>query len=187
MADRATKSGIALEAQQKIHSKYDQQLASQILQWLQNVTGLSDIDTSGDVDAFSTLLKDGKVLCQLANALEPGAVKKVNESKMAFKQMENISFFLAFAQKHIDKSELFQTVDLYEAQDPNAVLTCLSALARKADKFGKPSLGPKEAQSEKRNWTEEQLKQGDSIIGLQMGSNKGATASGINMGNFRHM
>ena len=82
---------------------------------------------------------------------------------------------------------MFQTVDLYEAQDPNAVLICLSALARKADKFGKPSVGPKESQAEKRNWTEEQLKQGDAIIGLQMGSNKGATAAGINMGNHRHM
>uniref|UniRef100_A0AC34FES9 Calponin-homology (CH) domain-containing protein n=1 Tax=Panagrolaimus sp. ES5 TaxID=591445 RepID=A0AC34FES9_9BILA len=187
MADRATKSGIALEFQQKIHSKYDEQLAAQLLQWLQNVTGLSDIDTSGNVDEFCSLLKDGKVLCQLANALESGSVKKVNESKLAFKQMENVSFFLQFAQKHIDKSELFQTCDLYEAQDPNAVLTCLSALARKADKFGKPSIGPKEAHGEKRNWTAEQLKQGDAIIGLQMGSNKGATASGLNMGNFRHM
>uniref|UniRef100_A0A7E4V9Y6 Calponin-homology (CH) domain-containing protein n=1 Tax=Panagrellus redivivus TaxID=6233 RepID=A0A7E4V9Y6_PANRE len=186
MADRATKSGIALEAQQKIHSKYDEQLAAQLLTWIQTVSGL-DIDTSGNVDNFLGLLKDGKVLCQLANALQAGSVKKVNESKMAFKLMENISFFLAFAQQHVDKSELFQTVDLFEGQDPNAVLICLSALARKASKFGKPTLGPKEAQGEKRAWTNEQLRAGDAIIGLQMGSNKGANASGINMGNSRHM
>jgi len=41
-------------------------------------------------------------------------VKKINESKLAFKEMENISFFLDFANKHISKTELFQTVDLYE-------------------------------------------------------------------------
>lgn len=44
-----------------------------------------------------------------------------------------------------------------------------------------------EAEGEKRNWTEEQLRASDGVIGLQMGSNKGATASGINMGNTRHM
>lgn len=32
---RAEKSGIALEAQQKIHGKYDAELAAQILQWVQ--------------------------------------------------------------------------------------------------------------------------------------------------------
>ena len=33
--NRAEKSGIALEAQQKIHSKYDSQLAHQLLSWIQ--------------------------------------------------------------------------------------------------------------------------------------------------------
>lgn len=110
MADRATKSGIALEAQQKvsqfylngwkevqlinaplfqIHSKYDEHLAAQLLQWVEQVTG-QNIDKSGNVESFNALFKDGKILCQLANALEPGAIKKFNESKMAFKQMENI-------------------------------------------------------------------------------------------------
>ncbi|KIH50105.1 hypothetical protein ANCDUO_19819, partial [Ancylostoma duodenale] len=31
---RAQKSGIALEAQQKIHGKYDRELAVQILEWV---------------------------------------------------------------------------------------------------------------------------------------------------------
>lgn len=63
---------------------------------------------------------------------------------MAFKQMENISFFLSFAEKHVAKSELFQTVDLFEGQDPNAVVVCLSSLARKSEElFGKPGPGPK--------------------------------------------
>ncbi|KAK0425524.1 hypothetical protein QR680_009245 [Steinernema hermaphroditum] len=185
--ERATKSGFALEAQQKVHNKYDEVLGNQLLSWIALTTG-EVMDTSGSMENFVALLKDGTALCKLANALSPGEVKKVNQSKMAFKQMENISFFLQFAEKHVAKSELFQTVDLYEEQDPNAVLICLSSLARKSEKlFGKPGLGPKEAAGEKRQWTEEQLRAGDSIIGLQMGSNKGANASGINMGNTRHM
>ncbi|KAK6025430.1 hypothetical protein OSTOST_08669 [Ostertagia ostertagi] len=230
---RAEKSGIALEAQQKIHGKYDTELASQILHWVHSVTG-EDFNTDGNLDNFCALFKDGTLLCRLANSLQPGVVKKINSSGMAFQtdgehslfpgicgetrckslscsrlanslqpgvvkkinssgmafsnRWRNIAFFLAFAEKHVAKSELFQTVDLYEAQDPNAVLICLSSLARKSEKlFGKPGLGPKEAEGEKRSWTEEQLKAGQNVIGLQMGSNKGATASGINFGNTRHM
>ncbi|PAV83139.1 hypothetical protein WR25_23954 [Diploscapter pachys] len=185
-SDRATKSGIALEAQRKIHSKYDSKLAEQILNWVKSATG-EPIDCSGDTSNFLSLFKDGTLLCKLANSLEPGAIKKVNSSSMAFKQMENISFFLNWAGKSVVKTELFQTVDLFEGQDPNAVLVCLSALARKGEKFGKTGLGPKEAEVEKREWSEEQLKAGQNIIGLQMGSNKGANASGINFGNTRHM
>ncbi|VDN19953.1 unnamed protein product [Gongylonema pulchrum] len=181
MTDRAPKSGLALEAQRKIHGKYDSELAGELLQWVAHITG-SSFSTSGDISNFLEVLKDGTVLCGLANALQPGSVKKVNKSAMAFKQMENISFFLSFAEKHITKSELFQTVDLFEGQDPNAVVICLASLARKAEElFGKPGLGPK------REWSEEKLRAGETIIGLQMGTNKGANASGINMGNTRHM
>ncbi|CAJ0578357.1 unnamed protein product, partial [Mesorhabditis spiculigera] len=185
-AVRAQKSGLALEAQQKIHGKYDEALAHEILEWVREVTG-EDIDTAGRAENLCALFKDGHLLCKLANALESGAIKKVNTSAMAFKQMENISFFLAFAEKHVHKTELFQTVDLYEGQDPNAIVTCLSSLARKGDKFGKASLGPKEAEGEKREWSNEQIRAGQGVIGLQMGSNKGATASGINFGQTRHI
>uniref|UniRef100_A0A0N4ZGC4 Calponin-homology (CH) domain-containing protein n=1 Tax=Parastrongyloides trichosuri TaxID=131310 RepID=A0A0N4ZGC4_PARTI len=184
---RAEKSGLAYEAHKKVLSKFDPELASQILKWIRDTSG-QDINTDGTLDNFGEVLKNGVVLCNFANALKPGAIKKVNNSAMAFKQMENISFFLSFAEEHVNKSELFQTVDLYEGQDLNSVLICLGALARKSDKlFGKPGLGPKESEGEKREWTEEQLKAGQGIIGLQAGSNKGANASGINMGNTRHM
>ena len=45
--------------------------------------------------------------------------------------------------------------------------------------------GPKEAEANKREFTKEQLDQGKSIIGLQMGSNKGANQSGQNFGKGR--
>ncbi|KAF6017850.1 TAGLN3 [Bugula neritina] len=51
-----------------------------------------------------------------------------------------------------------------------------------------PMLGPKMATKNEREFTEEQIRAGrDSHIGLQAGYNKGATQSGINMGNTRHI
>ena len=42
-----------------------------------------------------------------------------------------------------------------------------------------PPLGPKEADKQEREFTEEQLQAGKGVIGLQMGSNKGASQSGM--------
>ena len=50
-----------------------------------------------------------------------------------------------------------------------------------------PSLGPKEATAQKREWSEEQLKEGQNIIGLQMGSNKGASQAGDHFGRPRQV
>jgi hypothetical protein len=44
--------------------------------------------------SFHEALKDGVYLCKLINTIQPGSVKKVNTTKMAFKQMENIGNFL---------------------------------------------------------------------------------------------
>jgi len=163
-------------------------LATELLEWINQVSG-QDVSTDGDMDAFMGTLKDGVALCKLANALKPGTVSKINTGSMPFKLMENINFFLLFVDRDvgIPKTESFMTTDLWDGQDPNSVLICLSALARRADKFGKPTLGPKESIGEKKNWTEEQLRAGDTIIGLQAGSNKGASQAGMNIGNTRHI
>ena len=63
-------------------------------------------------------LKNGHVLCKVANILVPGSIRKINESKMAFKIMENINNFLLAAESMgCQKLDLFQTVDLYENQN----------------------------------------------------------------------
>jgi len=188
---RAEKSGFAAEAYAKIHSKYNDQLASQILQWISDVSG-QEMNTSGDVENFLATLKDGTVLCAFANSLSPGAIPKVNSSKLAFKQMENIQFFLNFLETkcEVSKNELFQTVDLYDGQDPNSVTVALASLARKTDRlFGRPGFGPREVEkSAPREWSEDKLRAGETIIGLQMGSNKGASQSGMTpSGMTRHM
>jgi len=46
-------------------------------------------------------------------------------------------------------------------------------------------LGPKLAQENKRGFTEDDIKKGSNIIGLQMGTNKGASQAGMTMGKQR--
>ena len=102
--------------------------------------------------------------------------------------MENINNFLGAATTlGVPSQEQFQTVDLWEKQNLNSVVICLQSLGRKASNFGKPSIGPKEAVKNVREFSDEVLNAGNSVIGLQAGSNKGATQSGINFGNTRHM
>ena len=48
-----------------------------------------------------------------------------------------------------------------------------------------PTLGPKEASENSREFSEEQMKAGEGIIGLQAGSNKVASQAGQNFGKTR--
>lgn len=61
------------------------------------------------------------------------------------------------------------------------VIDTIFSLGRRARKngFDGPTLGPKEADKQERRFSQEQLKAGQNVIGLQMGTNKLATQSGM--------
>ena len=68
---------------------------------------------------------------RLINALG-GSNIKINTSKMAFKQMENIGNFLEACYAYgVLKTDTFQTVDLYEKQNMAQVVCGIHALGRK--------------------------------------------------------
>lgn len=46
-------------------------------------------------------------------------------------------------------------------------------------------MGPRPAEENRRDFSEEQLRAGEAIIGLQAGTNKGATQAGQNFGASR--
>ena len=70
------------------------------------------------------------------NQIQAGSVKKIQQSKMAFKCMENINSFLAAAKNlGVSSDELFQTVDLWEQQNLHSVVICLQALGRKVGEW----------------------------------------------------
>ena len=51
-----------------------------------------------------------------------------------------------------------------------------------------PTIGPKMAQENKRNFSGEEIRRlRDAQIGLQAGQNKGASQTGQNLGQSRHM
>ncbi len=173
------------ELADKKAAKYDAQMDAEARQWLQDVVGEPFPGGLGNVsqDSLVAALGDGIYLCKAINVIAPGSVKKINESKMAFKKMENIGNFLEGCYAYgLSKTDVFQTVDLYEGQNIPQVVNGIHALGRKAHKKNPsqvPALGPKEADKQERHFTEEQLKAGQGVIGLQMGSNRGASQAGM--------
>jgi len=195
MANRPRGYGLTAEIKNKIASKYDINQEQEARIWIEAVLGESllegsDPDQPLGSEQFQMVLKDGIILCRLADAvMGPGKVK-YNKMKVAFKQMENISNFLSACEKYgVAKTDLFQTVDLYENQNMVQVVSTIHALGRKAQSHGYdgPVLGPKEARKNVRHFDEDTLNQGKTVIGLQMGTNKLASQKGMSFGATRHI
>lgn len=112
-----------LMAKQRV--EYYKNLESSVRGWVEAVSGWQNKDQS-----FAEYLKDGQVLCALANAVRPGMIKKVHNSKLAFKQMENATFFMNAARElGVVETSLFATRDLYEERNMDCVLACLYVFA----------------------------------------------------------
>lgn len=62
--NRADKSGLSKEAQEKVLSKYNVNLTSEVLQWIATITGDEELNTDGSIENFTNLLKDGQLLCR---------------------------------------------------------------------------------------------------------------------------
>uniref|UniRef100_A0A8C1FGZ8 Transgelin n=2 Tax=Cyprinus carpio TaxID=7962 RepID=A0A8C1FGZ8_CYPCA len=187
MANKGPSYGLSREVQSKIDKKYDPELEERLVQWIIAQCGDSVGKPQPGKQGFQQWLKDGCILCELINSLckDSKLVKKIQSSTMAFKQMEQISQFLGAAERYgVTKSDMFQTVDLWEGKDLAAVqmtLLSLGSLAVTKDDGcyrGDPSWFHKKSQENKREFTEEQLKEGQKVIGLQMGTNKGASQAG---------
>ena len=156
--------------------------------WIEACTG-----TPFDKE-FAEYLKDGTALCELANAVEPGAIPKINRSALAFKQMENISLFIRGIKKlGVHDSDCIDTNDLYKGQDIGKVVQCVHSLGSVVQKrckdYAGPQLGVKLADANKREFTEDQLKEARAATSkLSAGSSatmerNDVLKSGITMGN----
>lgn len=190
MSNRGPSYGLSREVKLKLAKKYDKQMEEKQRIWISNVTKI-DLPPISE-QTFHTTLKDGLILCALAENLLPGCIKKpFPHVKMlnSFRCMENISAFLNAAQNYfgVPQASLFQTCDLYDASNMTQVQICIQAFASHACAKGLTScdFAVKVAEKEVRVWSEAKLKAGDGIIGLQMGSNKGANQKGMSFGTCR--
>ena len=81
----------------------------------------------------------------------------------------------------LKQQDLFQVNDLYEDKNLYMVVDNLHSLGGMAQRNGweGPVLGVKQATENRRNFDEDVLKAGESMIGLQYGTNKGASQAGM--------
>ncbi|XP_023407604.1 transgelin-3 isoform X1 [Loxodonta africana] len=124
MANRGPSYGLSREVQEKIEQKYDADLENKLVDWI-ILQCAEDIEHPPPGRGhFQKWLMDGTVLCKLINSLYPPGqepIPKISESKMAFKQMEQISQFLKAAETYgVRTTDIFQTVDLWEGKQPTA-------------------------------------------------------------------
>ncbi|KAF5285032.1 hypothetical protein FQR65_LT02344 [Abscondita terminalis] len=166
----------------KLAAKRSPEQDKEAQEWIETILGAKF--PAGQL--YEDVLRDGTVLCQLINKIAPGSVAKINTSGGQFKFMENINNFQDALKKYgVNDVDVFQTVDLYEKKDIAQVTNTIFALGRQTYKHPEwkgPYLGPKPSDENVRDFTEEQLKAGQTVIGLQAGSNKGATQAGQNIG-----
>eukprot|EP01101_Sappina_pedata_P002650 TRINITY_DN12870_c0_g1_i1.p2 TRINITY_DN12870_c0_g1~~TRINITY_DN12870_c0_g1_i1.p2 ORF type:complete len:155 (+),score=91.49 TRINITY_DN12870_c0_g1_i1:165-629(+) len=141
MAFHGPSYGMSADVAETLKSKYDPEIEGEVRKWLEAVTG----EKIGD---FHEDMKSGVFLCNLANKIRPDSIKKINKGKMPFMQMENIGNYLNVVTSFgVAKTDLFQTVDLFESKNMTSVLNHLYALGRRAHSipgFNGPSINAKD-------------------------------------------
>nr|XP_053771538.1 transgelin-like [Desmodus rotundus] len=177
MANKGPSYGGSREVQSKVEKKYDEELEERLVEWTVVRCGPDVGRPDRGHLGFQVWLKNGVILSKLVNSLYPDGSKPVkvaeNPPSMVFKQMEQVAQFLKAAEDYgVTKTDMFQTVDLFEGKDKAAVqrtLMVLGSLAvTKNDGHccGVPSWFMKKAQEHKREFTDSQLREGKHIIGL---------------------
>ncbi|CAM4534690.1 hypothetical protein PO909_025181 [Leuciscus waleckii] len=189
MANRGPSYGLSREVQEKIDLKYNVELEARLVEWILIQCGDDLERPEPGKQNFQKWLTSGTILCRLINSLYPSGeepIKKITETKMVFKQMEKISQFLQAAEEYgVNRGDIFQTVDLWEGKDMAAVQRTLTALGSEAltkddgHYRGDKDWFHRKTKGHKREFSEEQLRQGRSLIGMQMGSNRGASQAGM--------
>ncbi|XP_046391814.1 muscle-specific protein 20-like isoform X1 [Ischnura elegans] len=169
----------------QVAGKRDPEQEREAQQWIEAVTG----ERFPPGYSFEDGLRDGILLCKLMNRLQPGIISKVNLSGGDYKMMDNISQFQKACVKYgVPDVDLFQTVDLWDKKNIANVTTTIFAVGRTAYRHPEwrgPWLGPRPSEENKREWSDEQLRAGETVIGLQAGTNRGANQSGQNFGATR--
>jgi len=173
--------GLDKELADKAAAKYDVRQEAECRAWIEAVTGDKLEGT------LQEALKNGIVLCEVVNRIQPGITRKPSASSMPFKQMENISMYLdACTKLGVPAFSSFQTVALFENKDMIAVLNNIQALGSQAQKvsgYSGPTIGAKISNAAPRQFDAATLAAGKTATTfLGQGSHGQANASGMGPG-----
>lgn len=205
MSYRAGKSGLAAEAQKKIEANFEPTEAVKCLYWIRQITGVEEIPNDmdridGSHDAFHQILSDGMILCKLIDKLYPGKINwndktfqipKI-EAMRIMRERERIAMFTKLVQEYgVKDTATFPTESLHEKGALNLAQVCICLRTLGIEAQSKPNYSgpegywPRKSERNTREFTEEQLRAGQSVISLQYGTNTGATQAGMNIGKGR--
>ncbi|KAF1668041.1 Transgelin-2, partial [Aptenodytes patagonicus] len=153
MANRGPSYGLSREVQQKIDRQYDPELEQVLVRWILAQCGGDVAQPAPGRDGFQQWLKDGTVLCRLINSLHPRG-QGPPAWGLAGKNMACVQ---------------------------RTLMNLGSLAVAKGDGLfvGDPNWFPKKSQENRRVFSEDKLKEGQSVIGLQMGTNRGASQAGM--------
>ncbi|KAJ8331399.1 hypothetical protein QVD99_001676 [Batrachochytrium dendrobatidis] len=105
--------------------------------WLYSVLADEDLAPDSGVSLRESL-RDGKLLCKLANAISCKESIKINMGRFPIMHMENIAGFLGVVESMgIPRHQLFSANDLYDGTDMPRVVQTLDTLKKVHDTTGK--------------------------------------------------
>ncbi|KAG7266848.1 hypothetical protein CRUP_027308, partial [Coryphaenoides rupestris] len=143
--------GLSAEVKSKLAGKYDPQKEEELRLWIQDVTG------KRVGEPFMESLKDGVILCELINTLQPGSLENIG------------NFVRAITSYGLKLHDLFEANDLFENVNHTQVQSTLITLAGMVIQgfHSKYDMGVKYAEKQHRRFAPEKLKEGRNVIGLQ--------------------
>uniref|UniRef100_A0A4W5JWI6 Calponin n=1 Tax=Hucho hucho TaxID=62062 RepID=A0A4W5JWI6_9TELE len=162
----------------QIAGKYDVQKEEELRFWIEEVTGMAIGEN------FQKGLKDGIILGELINKLQPGSIKKINHSQLNWHKLENLGNFIkAILAYGMKPNDIFEANDLFENGNMTQVQSTLLSLAsmmgtnKCASQAGMTAYGTRRHLYDPKTQTDKPYDQ--TTISLQMGTNKGASQAGM--------
>lgn len=111
--------------QKRIETKFDKPREQKARAWLEELLG-----EKFEEETFQDALKSGIRLCNALNKVYPQSVPKVNLTGPVFVQRENIGNYVkACGRLGFNKSNLFETTDLYDGKNLTKVVENVYELA----------------------------------------------------------
>jgi len=110
---------------------WDEGKATESRLWIEEMTGERFPFPSPTSADFQKSLKNGVILCKLANAIRPRLIPNINNRSMPFMEMENIGNYInACKSLGLPPEYNFMTVDLYEGKNLSQVVLNVISLRR---------------------------------------------------------